>query len=291
MIKYDQRKLLMFSFFLFFFFIPVFIFAENEKEYAIVASPFEVDGVANNHDIISYSSEQKTYSVSKIFADEAMFGVIVDDPVLYMESETIQSEKVRPIVRYGETIVNVSDIGGDIVAGDIITTSQIPGFGQKTNRQNATYILGFALKEMTPNGNFIETGEKRILLGTVPITLHMGPFLTKEGADFVAFGGKNFEDLISKIVNDSNSNTSSDTNKDVDVFKIFRYFLATIITISSIIVSMNRFSDTFKESVVSIGRNPLARSQIRSVLVWNILSSVLISGAGIGVATAIIFIP
>jgi hypothetical protein len=268
-----------------------FVYAKSE-EYATVASPVEIEGEANDHDIISYGIEQNIYKPSRAFADESMFGVIVDDPVLYMDSEVARSEKVRPVVRYGEVTVNVSTLGGDIVAGDLITTSPIAGIGQKTFRQDAPYILGFALEPMTLNGGKLEIDGKEVLLGTVPITLRIGPYLTKEGADFVASGGKGFETLISEITNTAgmNSEKTSDS-QEISAFKVFRYLLAAIIAVASMVVSASRFGDTFKESVVSIGRNPLARTQIRSILMWNILLMILVSGAGLGVAAAIILLP
>lgn len=268
-----------------------FVFAKSE-EYATVASPVEVEGEANNHDIISYGIEQNVYKPSRSFADESMFGVIVDDPVLYMDSEVARSEKVRPVVRYGEVTVNVSTLGGEIVAGDLITTSPISGIGQKTFRQDAPYILGFALEPMTLNGGTLQVEGKEVLLGTVPITLRIGPYLTKEGAEFIASGGEGFETLISEMTNTAsmNSDKTSDT-KEASAFKVFRYVLAAIVAVASMVVSASRFGDTFRESVVSIGRNPLARTQIRSILLWNILLMILVSGAGLGVAAAIILLP
>lgn len=293
MFSHQQKGLLVFIFCVYstFFLCTEFVLAQNE-EYATVASPVEVEGSANDHDIISYSIEGNTYQPSRSFADESMFGVIVDDPVLYMDSEVARSEKVRPVVRYGEALVNVSTLGGDIVAGDLITTSPISGFGQKTSRQDAPYILGFALDSMTPNGTSLQVEGKEVLLGTVPITLRIGPYLTQEGANFIASGGEGFETLISEIVNSSNIKTNNISEAEgVTGFKVFRYLLAAVVALSSIVVSASRFGDTFKESVVSIGRNPLARNQIRSVLAWNILLMILVSGAGLGVATVIILLP
>lgn len=256
------------------------------EDYATVASPALVEGSVNNHDIISYGSEENVFRASRSFADESMFGVIVDDPVLYMESQAFLDEGARPVVRYGEVLVNVSTLGGDIQPGDIITTSLIPGVGQKTAPKDASYILGFALEGMVLTGESIEYEGKKVLLGTVPITLRIGPYLTKEGVEFVA-SGKEYESIISNL---SNNSVTSDPNA-VNAFKVFRYFLAAIVAVTALIVSVSRFGDTFKQGVVSIGRNPLARSQIRSILFWNVLLIVLVTGAGLGIAAAIILFP
>ncbi len=264
---------------------PFFVFAQSE-EYATVASPVTVEGHVNDKDIISYNVEKNEYRASRSFSDETMFGVVVDDPVLYMDSETARSENVRPVVRYGEVVVNVSDLGGEIVAGDLITTSPIPGIGQETSRQDAPYILGFALEPVRYTGQTVLYGDREVKLGTVTITLRIGPFLTREGANFVASGTKGLEALIKE-----QGLGFEATPEEVTGFKIFRFFLAAMVVISSMLVSVGRFGETFKESVVSIGRNPLARSQIRSILLWNVLSIVLVTGAGLAIAIAIILFP
>lgn len=277
------------GFFLFFTLLLCFFCKEafaRVEDYATVASPAVVEGEANDHDIISYGSEENVFRASRSFADESMFGVIVDDPVLYMESQIFLDERARPVVRYGEVMVNVSTLGGEIQPGDIITTSLIPGVGQKTEPKDASYILGFALETMTPTGESIEIDGKDVLLGTVPITLRIGPYLTKEGVEFVA-SGKEYESVLANFAQNGMT-----TNEDaVNAFKVFRYLLASVVAITALIVSVSRFGDTFKQGVVSIGRNPLARSQIRSILFWNVLLIVLVTGAGLGIAAAIILFP
>lgn len=267
-------------------FLPVPVFGEKH-DFATVASPIVVSGNANNHDIVSYHSEADLYKVSGAFADESMFGVIVDDPVLYMESDIALQEGARPVVRHGEAIVNVSTIGGSIRAGDIITTSPILGVGQRAEQQDATYILGFALDSMSISNETVTYGENEYRIGTVPVALRIGPYLTREGIAFVTTG-KEYLSGAGNIVGLGQGEVSED---DISAFKIFRYILAAVIAISSVFISIGRFGDAFKQSVVSVGRNPLARGQIRSILFWNIILIILVSGAGLGVAAAIIIIP
>jgi hypothetical protein len=288
----DQQKyLLMFkvSVFLMLTLTSGFVFAQSE-DFATVASPVQIEGNVNDHDIVSYGIENNVYRASRSFADESMFGVVVDDPVLYMDSETARTDDVRPVVRYGEVLVNVSNLGGEIKAGNLITTSIISGVGQRTEMQDAPYILGFALEDMTPNGNSFDHEGKEVLFGTVPITLRIGPFLTKEGIDFIS-SGQDFESYVSEITKSNTlSNVVSNTN-NASAFKVFRYILATVVAVTSLIVSITRFGDTFKQGVISIGRNPLARSQIRSIMIWDVLLVVLVTVGGFGVATAIILFP
>lgn len=266
-------------------FLPITASAQM-NDYATVASPIVISGDANNHDIVSYHSDADLYKISGAFADESMFGVVVDDPVLYMESGISQKEGARPVVRHGEALVNVSTLGGEIHAGDIITTSPILGIGQRAEQKDATYILGFALGEMTPVGGTATYDGDKYNVGTVPVALRIGPYLTKQGIAFVSEGKEYFH---AGNVGDTGQGTTDDDY--VTPFKIFRYILAAVIAISAIVVSIGRFGDAFKQSVVSVGRNPLARGQIRSILFWNIVLIILVSGAGLAVAAAIILVP
>lgn len=269
-------------------FSPATLFAKIHN-FATVASPVIISGDANDHDIISYHSSSDVYRVSGAFADESMFGVIVDDPVLYMESEVAMSENARPVVRHGEAIVNVSTLGGEISAGDIITTSPISGIGQKAEKQDATYILGFALDDMEYTGQSIIYEGEEYRVGTVPTALRIGPYLTKEGVAFLTVG----KEYLTGTGELSGFGTvgQEDDREEVTAFKVFRYILAAVIAVSSIIVSIGRFGEAFKQSVVSVGRNPLARGQIRSILFWNVVLIILVSGSGLAIAAAIILVP
>ncbi len=265
--------------------------ASETYDFTTVASPIILSGDVNDHDIVSYSSTDDEYHASGSFADESMFGVIVDDPVLYMESEVSLSENARPVVRYGEVLVNVSTLGGEIHPGDIITTSPIPGIGQKVARKDAPYILGFALDDMFFNGESIDYEGEEVLFGTVPVALRIGPYLTKTGVAFVS-SGKEYETIINEIRDSVTNGTAATSDPNaIGAFKVFRYLLAAAVAITAMIVAIGRFGDAFKQSVVSVGRNPLARSQIRSILIWNVLLIVLVSGTGLGIAIAIILFP
>lgn len=268
----------------------VVLSASVSHNFATVAAPVLVEGEVKNHDIVSYYGKEDIYRASGSFADESMFGVIVDDPVLYMESEVSLSEKARPVVRYGEVTVNVSTLGGEIKAGDIVTTSPISGIGQRVSKKDAPYILGFALETMILSGEIVEYEGNEVYLGTVPVALRIGPYLTREGVSFVS-SGKEYATLFKEISENGGIVQQQVDPNAIGAFKVFRYMLAVAVAITAMIVSVGRFGDAFKQSVVSVGRNPLARSQIRSILFWNVLLIVLVSGTGLGIAVAIILLP
>ena len=253
----------------------------SAQSYTTVASTITVDGVARDGDVISYYPRENVYHPSKTYADEMMYGVVVIDPVLNLFSENEAGNQGVPVVRFGEAVVNVSTLDGFVYAGDLVTTSPIEGFAQRVSRDTATYVLGFALQDMTVSGQTTTVGDATVELGTVPVALRIGPYVTKEGAELIA----------SSTLQGSAGLSDSEEQGGFDMFKMFRYVMASLVAALSILVAARRFGDTFSQSVISVGRNPLARSQIRSMVIWNSFLIILISSVGFGISALILFLP
>jgi F0F1-type ATP synthase membrane subunit c/vacuolar-type H+-ATPase subunit K len=253
------------------------------QSYTTVASTIETEGTLRDGDIVSYNPAQNIYHPSKEYADEMVYGVVVLDPVLHLSEleGTTASTTGTPVVRYGEVMVNVSTLGGEIHAGDLVTTSVIEGFGQRVAREDGSYVLGFALEDMQFSGESVQVGEQTIELGNVAVALRIGPYVTKQGAELIA----------STTLLGQGGVVKDDGEGGIDMFKVFRYSLAAIVAALAILVAARRFGDTFSQSVISVGRNPLARSQIRSMVVWNSFLIILISCVGFGISALIIFVP
>jgi F0F1-type ATP synthase membrane subunit c/vacuolar-type H+-ATPase subunit K len=249
--------------------------------YTTVASTTYIDEEVQDGDIISYNPETSTYRRSQTFADEMMYGVVVRDPVLHLQDREA-SATGTPVVRYGEVLMNVSTLGGSIYAGDLITSSVLPGIGQRVGREEGAYVLGFALEDMVLTGERIEMENGTTAeLGKVSVALRIGPYVTREGAAFLA----------STSVSGIQLPERAEGQGGFDYFKMFRYVLASLVAVSAVVVASRRFGDTFSQSVISIGRNPLAQSHIRSMVLWNAFLIFTICAVGFGIAAAIIFVP
>lgn len=256
--------------------------ANAESTYTTVASTTFVDGSPKDGDIISYDPTTNSYSTSRIFADEMMYGVVDLNPVLYLKNENGDSATGTPVVRYGEVNINVSTAGGIIHAGDLVTSSNIPGVGQRVDRDEGAYVLGFALQDMTGNGETYTSQEgKTVSLGKVLVALRIGPYVSRDGAAFVASGTVNG---LASLLRDGSTDT-------IDYFKVFRYALGALVALTAVVIASRRFGDTFSQSVISIGRNPLAQSHIRSMVLWNTFLILVICAVGLGVGAAIILVP
>jgi len=254
----------------------------SAQSYTTVASNIVVEGSVRDGDVISYDPSANSYHPSSAYADELMYGVVVFDPVLnLLENNEGAPATGVPVVRYGEVSVNVSTLGGYVRAGDLITTSPIEGFAQRVPREAGTYVLGFAIEDMTIGEDTITVGGETVQLGRVPVALRIGPYVTKEGSERIA----------SSTLLGSTGLTSTEEQNGIDMFKLLRYIMASLVAALAILVSARRFGDTFSQSVISVGRNPLARSQIRSIVIWNSFLIIVISSVGFGISALILFLP
>ncbi len=122
-------------------------FPEEAKPGMIVSVTGEVQKRETRSGGISISSTLPTVRLSDRSHDKAIFGVLVSEVTLpedhwYVGSE---GERFASVNALGEGRVWVSNIKGDIEAGDYITTSVIPGYGQlQDDDLMHSYTLGKA---------------------------------------------------------------------------------------------------------------------------------------------------
>lgn len=237
-----------------------------------LASSVVIEGDVQDGDIISYNPETQSYYVTQKISDKNIFGVMVSNPVLYMSDSTASG--TQSIVRFGETMVNVSDWSGQIKAGDIITTSHIVGAGQRMMSDESGYVVGFALTDAEYQSETQQVEGKDVHVGRVLTSLSIG-YLE---------GDEDREELI------LSEETEEEQPAEEKESKIFRYLIGSTVIIIAMILVLRRFADLFSQSVVSVGRNPLAHSKIRSILIWNAMLVVIIGAIGVGIGIALIII-
>ncbi|MBU1132712.1 MAG: hypothetical protein ABIA11_01355 [Patescibacteria group bacterium] len=242
---------------LFAFLLVPFLF--TTKTYGVaydtaVSIPFP-SGVGTGGDIVSYSNGE--YLITATPYDPMMVGVIVIDPELALEDRNL--ENYQFISSYGEVLINVK---GEITEGDYVTSSDTPGVGVKA--EDNGYILGIALEEYVPQ-NSNDIGQIYIMLdiktGFIDKTL-----------------SNNLLDIIK----------SSLASPFMTPIEALRYLLAIAVVFSSFVIGFGNFGRITGSSVEALGRNPLARSAIRKVIVFNFALTFIIMAMGVGIAYLIL---
>lgn len=221
-------------------------------------------------DIVSFDPANQTYFLAKRSSDPNLYGIVVARPLLVLHSNT----GGVPVVTSGDALVNVTTANGPIHVGDYITSSAIAGKGEKAS-SSAEFIVGIALQAFGVSAN---AASSSTATGSIPVLLHIGqrPATTTP---------VNTLPHVSPLFATSKSNTNS------PAFSIVRYILAALIAIGSIFIAFRSFGANINSGIISVGRNPLAKSSIQFMVILNAGLIILVSFAGLGLAYIVAVAP
>lgn len=235
---------------------PITSYAQ-EASSGVTISITIIDKNAKDGNIIVSTS--KGYALSKIPYDPNIYGVITENPSLFIEN--INLSDTKPVLSKGKAKVLVSTINGNIKTNDLITTSAIPGVGQKETING--FILGVALQ------NYTEPNKDKI--GKILVSIN-----PRFNGSFTAQG--NLLQLL---------------RSGLDAFPLaplasLRYVLAGIITTITFVLGFMYFGKVARTGVEALGRNPLAGRMIQLSIVLNLLLTLAIMAIGLGIAYLIL---
>jgi len=235
-----------------------------------IVSTYEVlDEDISYGDIVSYAKESDTYVLSSERSDKNLFGVVIEKPII-LHKRAVGSV---PITESGETLINVTTVNGPIYAGDVLTSSSIPGKAQRADETDE-FVVGVARESFFGIGTttiiISDTGEG-IPLGQIKAVLSIGP-------------ASNLSKLVETAGTDVRFNEAT-------VLNIIQYLVAAFVAVGSVYIAFHNFMPNINEGIISIGRNPRAKSSIQSMVVLNSVLIILVSVAGLALSVAIILLP
>lgn len=208
------------------------------------------------------SSSTKGYVLSKLAYDTSIYGVITEDPSVFIENVNLPNTKA--VITSGKAYVTVSTINGEIEVNDFITTSEIKGVGQKAKING--FVLGTALQSYSePNKDKIG----KILISVNPH--YNGSFIAARG------------NLI-RILRDASGIYS------LSPLSSFRYLLSALVAVIAFVLGFIYFGRVAKSGVEAMGRNPLAARMIQLGMVFNLLLTIVIVAVGLGIAYLILIL-
>lgn len=255
-----------------FLFLPTSAMAEIRTLNIAVTHP--ISDTAKPGDIVSLTGKDGLLEPSVETYDQKMFGVVVDSPAF-----VIRTLDTYPVARSGTAYVNVTTLGGPIEIGDFITSSPVKGKGQKADNTGG-YMLGVALETFDEKKGKEETYEKEtIYSGQIKVEVGIGPASpTLMKAAGGLFG--TFQQLVTALLYNIR------TSKQVE--KIIRYIMAALVAIIVVYINFNTFGKNITKGIEAIGRNPLAKMSIQSMIIANVVLIALISIGGIILSLAIL---
>ena len=169
-------------------------------------------------------------------------------------------------------MVNVTTINGPIVAGDYITSSTLVGKGEKSTRASDR-VIGVALESFPPTGATVDSGQTTYS-GMIRVLLSVGARPANTGGVMGAGGVSG----------------GSATGINTPLANVLKYALATLVVMGSIFVAFRTFGASLRNSIVSVGRNPLAKPAIQSMVVINTVLVIVVTAVGLFIGLMILFV-
>lgn len=196
-----------------------------------------------------------------------MFGVTVDrnQVPITITNDGLNNEVFVAVS--GTYNVLVSTQAGAIAAGDYVTLSSIDGVAMRTGDQEVT-VFGRANEAFDGKGVILGSqslkdaagGTKTVQLGTVPVTIDIKNNPNHKSTT------TNVPDFLQRV-------GTAVAEKEVSPVRIY---LSLGITIISLIAAIAVVYAGVRNSVISIGRNPMSKGSIFRALVEVILTGLLI---------------
>ena len=206
-------------------------------------------------DIIS--STKTGYILSNTPYDSAIYGVIAKTPAVELVNTSLKNASY--VISNGQTITRVTAKNGAIKRGDLITSSETPGVGQKATLSG--FVLGNAMENYSSNS-----------IGTILVNIN--PHYDNSTPNIR-------NNLVTTIKN-------AGTSAFLSPFEALRYVAAALVAILSFVLGFTYFGRVAAKGVEAVGRNPLAGRLIEFSVVLNIILTGIIILAGLGISYLIL---
>ncbi len=233
--------------------IPVSYAQSDTSSSGIAVSIQVVDKKVQEGDIITLA--QKGYALGTVPYDPNIFGVVVKDPAIAFESSQPGS---YPVISHGKVFMRVSTINGKIKKGDLITTSVIPGVGQKATETG--FIVASALED------YGSSSTKDV--GKILVVLNVGQ-------------GNISTNTTGSLLNVFKTVMSA---PHLAPLAVVRYIFAAVMVILSFVIAVGYFGRISSLGIEALGRNPLASKMITIGIVLHVFLALVIVAVGVAVA-------
>ncbi len=231
-----------------------------------VASMYELaDKDAKNGDIIVNGGTSGLIRTD-IPYDGRVFGIVQDTPLLVLREA---SGSGRPVIRLGDTVVNVTDYNGVIKKGDLITSAPANGLGMKATQSG--YAVGIALADADLSAATVTINGKSYKTGSVNTALQ------------IEYAEINTSRNTIRLLEELNAALFSSVKNPEKAVLVIRYLIGGLIAMLAFVIGFYSVTRSIGNAVEAIGRNPLAR---RTILI-SIGLQILITAA-VAIATIVI---
>lgn len=235
------------------------VYAKNDASSGIAVYIQIADKNVQEGDIITIGT--KGYMLGSVPYDPNIFGVVVKNPALAFEDSNAGS---RPVISHGKVYLRVSTMNGNIKKGDLVTTSTVPGVGQKATENG--FIIATALED------FSAKSPREV--GKILVVLDVG---------HGSISNERQNNLVKSL-------SFSLSAPYLSPLSILRYLFAAVMVIVSFLIAVVYFGRISSLGIEALGRNPLAGKLITFGIVLHVLLAIVVLGVGVVVAYLVLVI-
>lgn len=201
------------------------------------------------------------YRFSTVAYDPFLYGILTKDPAIQFNDSNVTGNP-QPVMTHGVVYVQVTNVNGTIQNGDFLTSSIQPGVAQKADRTG--YILGRALEKYDPSE------KDRVGKIKTELNIHFNTITSSLSTNLL-------ESLKLGLASPALTPLAS-----------LRYLIAAIVAVAAFILGFIYFGRVSARGVEAIGRNPLASKFIQLGVIVNLVFTMVIMVAGLGLAYLIL---
>jgi hypothetical protein len=191
--------------------------------------------------------------VADLTNTDRLFGIVVPPSSASISLSGSGSGQVQ-VVTSGTADVLVSTAGGDIHVGDPITISPIAGVGQKVG-PSSSRVVGTAQTDFNGSGDGVTKrtiedssgAKKEVSIGQIPVVVAVSTYTSTDGKQTYVI--PNWLQNLSNTL----------AGKAVSPIRIIVAGLILIVSLISVTVLLYA---AVRNSIISIGRNPLSRKSV-----------------------------
>lgn len=242
-----------------FFLLPENTFGQATSSGFAISIPIADENANDGH--IICSTEEGFVLCSETY-DPRIAGILVDNPAASFEAEG--DPTTRLVQSIGNVTVQVSAENGAISEGDLITTSEISGVGQKATENG--FVVGSSLGDFEGS-----SGDDR---GRVLVAIKIHPAAGVSGPR---------GDLLRLL----RQGVGAPLFEPLDAF---RYFLAALMIVLAFSLGFIYFGRVAKTGIEAMGRNPMASRMIQITVLFNIGITIIIVLIGLAIAYLILIL-
>lgn len=235
-------------------------------EQALITQGFKADdpGLVTGALVSLKNPSADTVELSNTTRAKRLVGVVSQNAFLELSDSTSSVQ----VVTSGPASILVSDINGEVKAGDKISPSPIAGVGMKATASGV--IIGtaqsdFGLSATVERAVTNQSGaQETVRIGFVPAQVNVAAYILNDRA------ASTVPSFLQGFANSVAGRTVSPT----------RVLIATLLTVLLFVGVTVLLYSSVRASIISIGRNPLSESALRRSL-WQVgltVAGVIVAG-------------